>query len=352
MISFYPGPSKIYPEVASIMNQAVSEGILSVNHRSAEFVELSIKCLSLLKEKLNIPEDYCIFFVSSATECWEIIAQSLILDRSFHLFNGAFGEKWYEYTKRIRPGASAYQFTLDEIPSNDISIPPSSELICLTHNETSNGTKIEDNFIRQLRDEHPEKLIAVDATSSMAGIEIDFSAADIWLASVQKCFGLPAGLGLLICSPSTMGRALSLGESNHYNSLLFLNEMMAKSQTTYTPNVLGIYLLRHILEKRREIREISSMITERAKRWYQFFEENTKYDLLIKNKSIRSQTVITVKASKDDVTQIKSEAKKQGIVLGNGYGPWAETTFRIANFPAHTEQEIEKLKKFLTDFGN
>ena len=67
----------------------------------------SSKTITLLKEKLDIPKDYTIFFTSSATECWEILAQSLIVTRSFHIYNGAFGEKWYDYTLRLKPAAQA-----------------------------------------------------------------------------------------------------------------------------------------------------------------------------------------------------------------------------------------------------
>ncbi|MEL7002780.1 MAG: aminotransferase class V-fold PLP-dependent enzyme, partial [Bacteroidota bacterium] len=60
------------------VKEAYNEGILSANHRSQSFMDLYKKTQDLLRAKLNVPEDYFIFFTSSATECWEIIAQSLI----------------------------------------------------------------------------------------------------------------------------------------------------------------------------------------------------------------------------------------------------------------------------------
>src|ERR1700749_4185545 len=107
MISFYPGPSKIYPEVADYLQDAVRDGVLSINHRSPEFAEISKNAILYLKEKLNIPEDYTVLYTSSATECWEIIAQSLIKRGSYHIYNGAFGEKWYKYTSKLIPATQA-----------------------------------------------------------------------------------------------------------------------------------------------------------------------------------------------------------------------------------------------------
>ena len=41
------------------------------------------------------------------------------------------------------------------------------------------------------------------------------------------------------------------------------------------------------------------------------------------------------------------EAEQKGIILGKGYGEWKNSTFRIANFPALDQTEIESLQKFL-----
>src|SRR6185437_6177940 len=195
MISFYPGPSKIYPEVADYLLDAVRDGILSINHRSPEFAEISKNAILSLKEKLNIPEDYTVLYTSSATECWEIISQSLIKHGSYHIYNVAFGEKWYNYTSKLIPNTQAYKFDKEEVINVDnIKVSKDTEVICITQNETSNGTQVLEATIKELKEKFPEQLIAIDATSSMGGIEIDFTVADIWLASVQKCFGMPAGL--------------------------------------------------------------------------------------------------------------------------------------------------------------
>jgi len=101
MISFYPGPSRVHDEIPTYVKDAARQGIMSMNHRSEEFMTISKRTIALLKQKLNIPKNYTIFFTTSATECWEIIAQSWITDKSYHLFNGSFGQKWYEYTHKL-----------------------------------------------------------------------------------------------------------------------------------------------------------------------------------------------------------------------------------------------------------
>jgi phosphoserine aminotransferase len=348
MISFYPGPSKLYPEVAGLLQKACNEGVLSINHRSKEFIALSKSTIQLLKEKLNIPADYSIFYTSSATECWEIISQSLVKKQSFHIYNGAFGEKWHEYSRKINLDSRGLEFPLEGDPEvNGLKLFKETEILCLTQNETSNGTYIRHEIIEAYQRRFPELLLAIDATSSLGGTDLNIAGADVWFASVQKCFGLPAGMALLICSPKAMKRAAQINDKRRYNSLLLMQEKMKDWQTTHTPNVLDIYLLKNILENLPAIDKISKATHKKALGWYSFFEGHKNINPLINNKGLRSETVICVKGEENVIREIKENSKKAGFLLGNGYGKWAKNTFRIANFPALTEDDIKKLQGFL-----
>lgn len=351
MISFYPGPSALYKRIPEFMEEACATGVLSINHRSPEFVAISKKTVALFREKMGLPDGYMLFFTSSATECWEIIAQSLLLKQSYHLYNGAFGEKWLEYTQKLHVDSLGKAFGVHEALNVDnYPIPTNSELIAITHNETSNGTEVNNTIIASFRNKYPEKLIAIDATSSMGGVYLDFKNADIWFASVQKCFGLPAGMAVMICSPKAIARAVELKENNHYNSLISMVERMKDFQTTYTPNVLSIFLLMKVLEAMPTIEVISEKSYQNAQNWYDFFIGINGFDVLVTDPTIRSTTVITVKGTEEAIKILKMKAKENGILLGNGYGTWKSDTFRIANFPAIETESINKLKEFLTTF--
>jgi phosphoserine aminotransferase len=346
MISFYPGPSRVHDEIPAYVKEAHQRGILSMNHRSKEFMEICGDTIALLKKKLNIPANYAVMFTTSATECWEIITQSLIQNNSTHIYNGAFGEKWYQYTKRLNARAQKVQFNPEEVLSAAYLNFNHSDVICLTQNETSNGTQVGNAIIAAIKKNNPHSLIAVDATSSMGGVELNFRDADVWFASVQKCFGLPAGLAIMICSPKAIERMQAIGEKNHYNSLSFIKEMIDKNQTVCTPNVLGIYLLMRVLKKSSSIKEIHKKTNLRAKTWYELFHKHTQFQLLIKNKNARSNTVICLAGDPSQIRAMKQNAKRAGFLLGEGYGALKETTFRIANFPALKDEEVKKLIAF------
>jgi phosphoserine aminotransferase len=129
-----------------------------------------------------------------------------------------------------------------------------------------------------------------------------------------------------------------------------MSEMMDRWQTTHTPNVLGIYLLNRALHRMKPIRNIDTETTRRARAWFAFLNTQTSWKPLIRKSSVRSKTVITLEADSAIIEKLKHSARKHGLLLGDGYGEYKQNTFRIANFPALTHQEIGRLMSFLKAF--
>ena len=348
MYTFNPGPSAVYPAVRQYLTDAFDEGWLSAPHRSEKVTSLVRQTVTDLKTKLNVPQDYTVLFASSATECWEILAQSLTPRRSFHLYNGDFGEKWLKYAQAIRPASTGLFFGLDEVP--DVATLPfaadDTDLVCITQNETSTATQLREGFILNLYNRLGGALLAVDATSSLAGLNLKYIKADVWFGSVQKCFGLPAGLGVMILSPRAVAQAKTINDRAHYNGLPAALAQMLNHQTNYTPNVLGIYLLGRVLADREPIKAVHQHLVDRAEKLYSFFEQATPLQPFVHNPETRSTTVIGLKGEAALIEEIKGKAKEAGLQLGSGYGPLKNTTVRIANFPAVPDAAMEALVQF------
>lgn len=340
MLSFYPGPSKVHSEALGYIQEAFEQGIVSINHRSERFEKLLEDTFEVLHQKWNIPSNYTIYFVSSATEAWEIVIQSLVREKSTHLYNGAFGKKWAHYAASV---AEAIEFSLDQSLA-EISLqigPIKGDTLCLVQSETSNGSgqKIRRADFQLTED----TLIAVDATSSMGGIELPWNEADVWLASVQKCIGIPAGMGVLICSPKALSRARELGRAKHYNDVIFLEENRKKFQTQMTPNVLGIYLVYRLTQQLPALSKIHLSTLAKMKVWTDFWDNQPDFSYLIEDPELRLPTVLALTGAPEKIKQLHKKCLEKGIELGKGYGEWKETSFRIANFPSHTFEDIETL---------
>jgi len=345
MLSFYPGPSKVHPEVLGFIQEAFSNGVVSINHRSERFEVLLKDTLQILHEKWNIPQDYTLYFISSATEAWEIVAQSLIKEKSLHLYNGAFGKKWAHYTNQIIPNAQSFEFALNE----DLkSVAPhlstkDFDTICLVQSETSNGTG--QTICRSDFDLQEDAIIAVDATSTMGGINLPWPEADVWFASVQKCMGIPAGLGVLICSSKALERATQLNKKVHYNDVLLMEENRKLFQTHYTPNVLSIYVLNKLAHLLPDLTVIDQQTWEKASILTDYFSNANAFHLsfLIENPNLRLPTVFALQGEPEQIKRLQNLCLKNNIELGKGYGEWKDNTIRIANFPSHTLEDISQL---------
>ena len=351
MISFSPGPSKVHDRLPFYLKDAYDQGILSANHRSATFMHLYQGTEELIKEKLDIPTDYKLLFTSSATENWEIIAQSVVEKSSYHIFSGSFGKKWFGFAQHLNRSTQSYQLDSNrEVDVQSLDLGVEFDLIAITQNETSNATQVSMKALEALKEKFPDKMIAVDATSSMAGVYLDFKLADIWYASVQKCFGLPAGLGLLVLSPKAIQKVKSKGEKGRYNSLSFMLENAENFQTHYTPNVMGIYLLNRSLQDSPFIVTTDGQTKERMDRLEAVVTQSETLDFLILNPLTRSKTVLGISGEESFVSEIKKSAENNGMQLGSGYGPLKPTSFRIANFPAVTDEEFDELISFLQQY--
>ncbi len=346
---FTPGPSQMFPGIAKYIKDALANDIPSISHRGKTYSDLFASTTEMLKKLLNIPKDYEVFYISSATEAMERIIENCVKTQSYHFVNGAFSKRFYDTALELKKNPTQYEvgegkgFTFQKV-----KIPKTTELICFTHNETSTGVAIDPNNMYEIKKINLDVLIAVDIVSSVPYVALDYALLDCVFFSVQKGFGLPAGLGVLIVSPKALAKANELAKNNDnigsYHNFPTLSQFAKKNQTPETPNVLGMYLLNRVLQEmlKTGINKIRKQTEQKAKLLYTLFEKNKDYTIFVEDKTLRSQTVIVVDV-KNGSTGLIKKLKEKGIVVGTGYGSHKDTQIRIGNFPAITTRDVKKL---------
>ncbi|MBI5470522.1 alanine--glyoxylate aminotransferase family protein [Candidatus Kaiserbacteria bacterium] len=350
MFTLSPGPSQISPETKDDIRKAIDEGILEISHRSSRFTDISRLCIQELRAYLNVPADYRIFYFDSATHVWHSLAANVVEKSSFHFVNGSFSGKAMQASKMLGKDAHAVEAPWGEqCDFASALVPKDAELITVCCNETSTGVKMTDDEIRLLREKYPDAILAVDITSCGGGIPLSMTNADVWYFSVQKCFGLPAGLAICIVSPLAYARSLDLQKAGKNLAGIWawgaLEEMMSNDlyQTPQTPNVMNIYLLGSQCQRWNKSGGLSKCVeTTLKKKW--IFEEWMQGRMgcayFVQDEEHRSDTVFVVGAAQDNIKSARELLQKKGIELGTGYGRIKKDTFRIANFPAITESML------------
>lgn len=346
-INFTPGPSQLYFTVEGHARQAFKQGIPSISHRSKEFEAIYANAVIGLRELMSIPNDFHIVFTSSATEIWERSIQNFVNESSHHFVNGAFSKRYFEIAQQLgkNPAKTEAPDGHGFDSANNIG---DSELIALTHNETSTGVSLPLNFIHSFRQKFPNALIAVDAVSSVPYPAFDFNSIDTLFFSVQKGLGLPAGLGVWIANDRCLAKAeqiQSKGKSiGSYHSLPSLVSLARKYQTPETPNVLGIYLLSCVINDllRRGITSIRQETEYKSALLYHALSQSGVAKPFVKESQYQSRTVIV--ADTGTATEhINAALQPIGLFPGDGYGKAKATQLRFANFPAHSKEQYELL---------
>ena len=353
--NFTPGPSQLYFTVADHARQAFKEGIPSLSHRSKKFEQISKEATDGLRELLKVPDGSHIFFTGSATEIWERIFQNLVYETSFHLVNGSFSKRFHEIGIQLKKKAEKLEVPAGQGFDFSTAVPREAEVIAVTHNETSTGVSLPLEVIAALKQKNPDALLAVDAVSSLPYPVFDLNLVDTLFFSVQKGFGMPAGLGVWIVNEKCIERAQSLAAKNistgSYHNIETLLAHAMKHQTPETPNVLAIYLLGKVIGDflRRGIDVIRRETEYKAAILYQALEQHDLLKPFVSDKQFRSRTVIVADCG-EHTTNLATFLSSKGLDAGSGYGPAKKTQLRFANFPAHSKEQFELLADSIAAF--
>jgi phosphoserine aminotransferase len=107
--------------------------------------------------------------------------------------------------------------------------------------------------------------------------------------------------------------------------------------------VLGIYLVYRLTQQLPALSKIHLSTLAKMKVWTDFWDNQPDFSYLIEDPELRLPTVLTLTGAPEKIKQLHKKCLEKGIELGKGYGEWKETSFRIANFPSHTFEDIETL---------
>lgn len=338
-VSFNPGPSQLSAATIADIAEIAASGVISTYHRSDEFVELARAAFGGLRAKLAIPADYRILYQSSATGAMDTILRNCVASRSFHFVHGWFGKRFHAAAEAIGLAAVAGESPrCDAVPWRDAAVPADTELVAVTHNETSTGLMWPADELSALRAAHAEPLLAVDVTSSFAGMALRWTDADLWFGSVQKCLGLPSGMGYLVAGPRAFESAKRVAARlSVWQRLDAMAEKMDAWFTVETPNVLAIALLGRQMARwdlariERETREKAALLYGAPLPWTPYIEDP----------AWRSITVGCFRV--DEPKTWIEKAKAAGFTLAAGYGDMKPTTVRVANFPAIRADDLRRL---------
>lgn len=357
LLYFTPGPSALYHTVPGHLKKAIQEQVPSVSHRSSFFKRFYQEATEGLRNLMGIPDDFHILFTSSATEIWERMLQNTVQERSYHAINGEFSARFHSFAEDLHIHAEKQEWKPGEgVALDEIQPKENPELIALTLNETSTGAMMEGTDFSALRKRFPQAIIAVDAVSIAPFPTWHYDSVDSYYFSVQKGFGLPAGLGVWVVNRRMIEKAeekQSKGQSiGTYRALPEMVKKAKDNQTVETPNALGIYLLAKVTADYNQVgmEQIRRDMNYKAAVLRNTINNHPQLDPFVKERKHQSISVSVAKVAGGNQELLQFLQQKH-FIIGSGYGPYKSEHIRIANFPAHSKEQIELLADHLNQWG-
>ena len=309
------------------------------SHRSKEYFTLHYETVRLLQDFISTKNEVFLFS-STGTGFMEASVRNCVRKKILCCINGSFGERFAEVAEangvsvvKLAPplGEPISALDLDEI----LSTNPDVEAVALTHNETSVG------LINPLKElvasvKKHDKLVFVDAVSSMGGteIEVDELGIDVCFSSSQKCFGVPPGLGIGSVSEKAMSLSATASNKGWYFDFKVWEEDQKKGRgtpvTPAIPQIAGLNTALKMIERNGGRKWYFDLYKERNQKIRRGIE---KYGLsTFPRRGSESPTVNCIKAPEGvEGGAIYEKMREREFELAEGYGPLKKKTFRIGN---------------------
>ena len=331
-----PGPTPCPDEVLQAMAKQM------INHLGPEFKEVLYRVIKGLKELFQTKNDVLLFTSSGSGGLEAAIVNTLSPeDKVLAVITGFFGERFAYFAKahgvHIIPlsfdwGKAADIDAIKKALDND----PEIKAVFVTHNETSTGITNDLEAISLLVKEY-EKLLLVDAVSSLGSIElpVDKWRCDITITASQKGLMAPPGLAVISVSPEAWKAHARAKIPRAYFDFTCTKECIEKGQLPWTPALSLLFALSVSLEMM--LKEGLANIVARHERVGQAARDGVKSLglSLFADEKYASNTVTVVKAHEDiDVKKLLNILREDyHVVLGAGYGyqRQAESIFRIGH---------------------
>jgi alanine-glyoxylate transaminase / serine-glyoxylate transaminase / serine-pyruvate transaminase len=250
---FVPGPTNVPDRVLRAMAVPMED------HRSSTFPELTLRCLTDLKQIFKTTSGTPILFPSSGTGCWEAALTNCLDpgDRVLAARFGQFTHLWIDMCQRLGfevevlevewgegTPIDRYRAALEADRNHSIK----AVLVC--QNETATGVASDVAAIRRALDDarHPA-LLFVDTVSALASIDfrMDEWAVDVCISGSQKGLMLPAGMGISCVSEKALGAARRARSPRCYFDYRDMVTANATGYFPYTPSIPMLYGLRESL---------------------------------------------------------------------------------------------------------
>ncbi len=352
VFNFSAGPAMLPEEV---LRKASSElvdygnsgmSVMEMSHRSKEFQEIIDSAEALIRELMDIPDNYHVLFLQGgASSQFAMVPLNLFRKskKADFVHTGNWTKKAISEAKRygeINILASSEDKTFCYIPELDSkNFNPEADYFYICSNNTIYGTRY-----TTLPETGNVPLVA-DMSSNILSEVMDIKKFGIMFAGAQKNIG-PAGLTIAVIRDDLVGHAADFTPTMFNYSTHVENKSMFNTPPTYS-----VYMAKLVFEWLKDLGGVPAMQKineEKAGLLYDFLDNSSLYKATVVKEDRSLMNVPFVTGSEELDAKFVKEAAQEGLVTLKGHR--SVGGMRASIYNAMPIEGVKKLVDFMKRF--
>ena len=353
VFNFSAGPSMM-PE--AVLKKAAEQmldyegsgqSVMEMSHRSKTYQSIIDGAEALLREVMNIPDNYKVLFLQGGgSSQFSMIPLNLMTKsgKADYIITGQWAKKAFQEGSRYgkaRAVASSADKTFSYIPKTDKSMfDPEADYVYICMNNTIYGT-----VYHTLPDTGSVPLVA-DISSCILSEPIDVSKFGLLFAGAQKNMG-PAGVTVVIIREDLIGEPMDITPT------MFKYQIHAENKSLYnTPPCYGIYMIKLMLEWLKNdiggLKNMKKLNEKKANLIYDFLDSSSLFKGTVVKKDRSLMNIPFVTGNEELDALFVKEAGENGFV--NIKGHRTVGGMRASVYNGMPLEGVEKLVAFMKKF--
>ncbi len=350
--NFSAGPSILPQEVLQKAAEACTNfagtnlSLLEVSHRSKEVVAMADNATALVKELLDLPNDYDVVFLQGgASTQFLMVPFNLLKSKAAYVNTGAWSTKAIKEAKGMGTTeviASSEDDNFTYIPKG-YTIPADTDYLHITSNNTIYGTQYQ-NF--------PESNIplVVDMSSDIFSRQFNPNQFSLIYAGAQKNMG-PAGVTLAIIKKGVLGKT-----ERKIPTMLNYQTHIDKESMFNTPPVFAMYvsmLTMEWLKNNGGVAWVEARNKQKADMLYGELDSNPLFVTTVKpeDRSRMNATFLLKDNSlEEEFNKLVKEANISGLKGHRSVGGYRASMYNALP-PESVQVLVDVMKEFGRKFG-
>lgn len=319
--NFAAGPSTLPLDVLKeaqkdlLDYEGTGMSITEMSHRGKAFMAVNDEAQALLRELMNIGDDYSVLFLQggASSQFSAVPLNLLVKGRADYILTGNFAQKAYEEGTKygdMAIAASSKEDGYTYIPDmKKVKFRDDIDYVHFTYNNTIFGSRFTEL-------PNTKATLVTDMSSCILSEVVDVNKFGLIYAGAQKNIA-PAGLTIVIVRKDLLGHAMSICPTMFNYAIHDKNNSMYNTPPCF-PIYISMLVFRH-LKKLGGVKVMQQINEEKAKMLYDFIDNSKLFTNKVNKKDRSLMNVPFVTGNEELDAKFVKEATENGLVSLKGH---------------------------------